>query len=273
MGGVDCKKTDSLGASSLTSPVSASLRFFLPYDLFFMRRDSLSILKACSYIFYLICASGSHVTWNSAVPDPNVWCCILLFLCTLDGKRPYIVTSHSTHRVSPVSLWPWKCDCSSSLDLDSWNSVGASFVWKSTSEENEDTVDCRSRKPSFQLNAKYPGSQSSPGIHTACTPPVLFQVQPEKKSLLAQTSLALQPLPLAFCQFPKVNGVIIWPKLPKTTAGANITLSLCVYVLRTLSWETCGRKKKTPMALHLLSGSVWPFSVSKNWPVEESTGS
>ena len=50
-----------------------------------MRRESLSILKACSYIFYLICASGSHVTWNSAVPDPNVWCCILLFLCTL-GK-------------------------------------------------------------------------------------------------------------------------------------------------------------------------------------------
>ena len=26
---------------------------------------------------------GGHVTWNSAVPDPNVWCCILLFLCTL----------------------------------------------------------------------------------------------------------------------------------------------------------------------------------------------
>ena len=28
---------------------------------------------------------GGHVTWNSAVPDPNVWCCILLFLCTLAG--------------------------------------------------------------------------------------------------------------------------------------------------------------------------------------------
>ena len=26
---------------------------------------------------------GSHVTWNSAMPDPNMWCCILLFLCTL----------------------------------------------------------------------------------------------------------------------------------------------------------------------------------------------
>ena len=48
------------------------------------RRDGLSILKGCSYIFYLICAFGSHVTWNSAVPDPNVWCCVLLFLCTLD---------------------------------------------------------------------------------------------------------------------------------------------------------------------------------------------
>ena len=41
-------------------------------------------IKACSYIFYLKWAFGSHVTWNSAVPDPNVWCCILLFLCPLD---------------------------------------------------------------------------------------------------------------------------------------------------------------------------------------------
>ena len=49
-----------------------------------MRRDSLSILKACSYIFYLKWVFGSHVTWNSAVPDPNVWCYILLFLYTLD---------------------------------------------------------------------------------------------------------------------------------------------------------------------------------------------
>ena len=61
-GSVDCKKTDSLRAKSLTSPASASLRRFLPYDLFFMRRDTFSILKACSYIFYLICAFGSHVT-------------------------------------------------------------------------------------------------------------------------------------------------------------------------------------------------------------------
>ena len=83
-GSVDCKKTDSLGSSSLRHQLAQVWASFLPYDLFFMRRDSLSILKACSYIFYLICASGSHVTWNSAVPDPNVWCCILLFLCTLE---------------------------------------------------------------------------------------------------------------------------------------------------------------------------------------------
>ena len=61
-GSVDCKKTDSLGAKSLTSPASGSLRLFLLYDLFFMRCDGFSILKACSYIFYLICAFGSHVT-------------------------------------------------------------------------------------------------------------------------------------------------------------------------------------------------------------------
>ena len=49
----------------------------------FMRRDGLSILKAWSYIFYPKCAFRSHVTWNSAVPDPTVWCCILLFLCSV----------------------------------------------------------------------------------------------------------------------------------------------------------------------------------------------
>ena len=32
------------------------LRLFLHYDLLFMRGDGLSILKACSYIFYQICA-------------------------------------------------------------------------------------------------------------------------------------------------------------------------------------------------------------------------
>ena len=83
MGASICKKTDSLGAQSLTSPASARLCLFLNYDLFFMRRDGFSIRKACSYIFYQTCVFESHVTWNSAVPDPNVWRCILLFLCTL----------------------------------------------------------------------------------------------------------------------------------------------------------------------------------------------
>ena len=42
-----CNKMDSLG---LTSPAGARLRLFLHYNLFFMHRDGLSILKACSYI-------------------------------------------------------------------------------------------------------------------------------------------------------------------------------------------------------------------------------
>ena len=80
-GSVDCKKTDSLGVQSLTPPVSTRLLLFFHYDLFFMCRDGFSILKACSYILYQICDFGGHVTWNSAVPDHNVWCC--MFLCTL----------------------------------------------------------------------------------------------------------------------------------------------------------------------------------------------
>ena len=47
-------------------------------------------------------------------------------------------------------------------------------------------------------------------VQTLCQ---VFQVQPEKnKSLLAQTSPALQPLPLAFSQLPIVSDLIICPK-------------------------------------------------------------
>ena len=48
--------------------------------------------KRARTFFYLKCAFQSHVTWNSTVPDPNVWCCILLFLCTLD--HTYMAVHH-----------------------------------------------------------------------------------------------------------------------------------------------------------------------------------
>ena len=70
-----------------------------------MRRESLSILKACSYIFYLIWASGSHVTWNSAVPDPNVWCCILLFLCTLAWAFSFLPLDLLDRPSQPSQIW------------------------------------------------------------------------------------------------------------------------------------------------------------------------
>ena len=44
--------------------------------------------------------------------------------------------------------------------------------------------------------------------------PVLFQVlkQTNKKSLVTQTSPALQPLAFAFCHVPIVSGLSIWPR-------------------------------------------------------------
>ena len=69
-----------------------------------MRRDGLSILKACSYIFNQKCAFGSHVTWNSAVLDPTVWCCILLFLCTLDVTR-YARLSIHKQCIAVLMVW------------------------------------------------------------------------------------------------------------------------------------------------------------------------
>ena len=141
----------------------------------------------------------------------------------LNDKRPYIVTSHSTHRVSPVSLWQVR-----SFEL------GFGFLkLKLEHRLSERVLEKKTRTKSIAVQESRASwtpsiSQSSPGIHTACTPPVLFQDPSAicKKRLVALTSLALQPFPLAFCQLLKVSGVIIWPKLPKTTAGANITLSL-----------------------------------------------
>ena len=97
-------------------------------------------------------------------------------------------------------------------------------------------------------------------------PPPPLCTRLKKESLLEQNSPALQPLPLAFRQLLRVPW---WPHhLAETTVGVNITLSLnqCVliYVLCSLTSETCGRKEKK-MALHLLSGSAQPSSVSKNW--------
>ena len=62
--------------SSLTSP--ASVIGCVTGTLIFMRRDGL-ILKAYSYILSQN-VSRNRVTWNSAVPDRNVWCCTLLLL-------------------------------------------------------------------------------------------------------------------------------------------------------------------------------------------------
>ena len=94
--------------------------------------------------------------------------------------------------------------------------------------------------------------QSSPRIHTACTNPVLSGATWKKtKSLLAQTSPELEPLPLAFCQLPMVSDLIICPK--DDGGGKHRDFSQCVYVLCTLTWETSAGEKKTPMALHLLS--------------------
>ena len=95
------------------------MHLLLPYDLFFRRRERLSILRACSYIFYLICAFGSHVTWNSAVPDPDVWCWIFLFLCTLASGRVWsvcLLNVMATGKESVHGVMYWPC-CVAQLSL------------------------------------------------------------------------------------------------------------------------------------------------------------
>ena len=111
---VDCKKTDSLGAWSLTSQASAGCAFSCIMTCFSCAAMVFRYSKRARTFFtkYVPLRSfGGHVTWNSAVPDPNVWCCIVLFLCTLayhmsrvgfygedqsEALKRHVVLSHTT---------------------------------------------------------------------------------------------------------------------------------------------------------------------------------
>ena len=113
------------------------------------------------------------------------------------------------------------CDCSkcdsSGFDLDSRNSSWSiarlkEYLRKKRGHSRFAVQESRaSWTPSI--------SQSSSRIHTAlprvhprCFSKCNLKQTKTKKSLLAQTSPALQPLPLPFCQLPIVSGLSIWPR-------------------------------------------------------------
>ena len=188
----------------------------------------------------------------------------------LNGKRPYIVTSHSTHRVSPVSLWQVRLF-----------EFGFGFLKLNLEHRLSERVlekKMRTQSTAVQESRAFwtPSiSQSSPGIHTAlrvhprCSSKCNLKEKPPGTNFACVATSSPWFLPGSKSEWRHQ----IWPKLPKTTAGANITLSLNASTCFVLSLGRQAGEKKTPMAPHLLSGSVWPFSVSKNWSVEESTGS
>ena len=142
-----------------------------------------------------------------------------------------------------------KCDCST-LDLDSWNSSWSiSLVWKSTWEEKEDTVDCRSRKPSF-LNAEYLSIITS---HTHCVytppppPPGALPSATWKKKKPPGTNFACVATSFpCFLPASKSEWRHHLAQTPKDDGGGkHHAFSQSVYVLRTLTWETCEQKEKT----------------------------
>ena len=166
------------------------------------------------------------------------------------------------------------CDCSkcdsSGFDLDYRNSSWSIARLKEYLRKKEDTVVCCSRKPSL-LNAKYLSVVISHTHCVACTPPVLFQVQPETKKKKKKKK---KPPGTNFACIATSSTSFLpasdseWPQhLAQTTAGAApgkhiaFPSSTCF----ALSLGTHAGEKKTPMAQHLLSGSVKPYSVSKNW--------
>ena len=126
--------------------------------------------------------------------------------------------------------------------------VGLSLVWKSTWKEKEDTVDCRSRKPSF-LNARYLSIVTS---HTHCVyksgalPSANWKNEKPSGTYFACVGTSSPRfLPASDSEWPHHLS-------QRWRRGQNRAFSQCVYVLRTLTWETSADEKKTPMALHLL---------------------
>ena len=159
----------------------------------------------------------------------------------VSGKCPYIVTSHSTHRVPPVSLWLFKVRFFgfwfglSKLKLEHRLSErvleekrGHSRLLLKKAEPLERQVSL-SRHLTYTLRCVY-----IPGAFPSAT------WNQQKKSLLAQTSPALQPLPLPFCQLPIVSGHSNWPRRRR---GETYRFPF-VYVLRTLTWDPVRLKRK-----------------------------
>ena len=157
----------------------------------------------------------------------------------LNGKCAFIVTSHSTYRVylSPVSLW-----------LFCVRSFGFGFVFLKLKLDYRSSERVLEKKERIQSTAVQESraswtpsiSQSSP--RNQVQPEPRHQVQPEKtKRLLAQTSPALEPLPLAFCQLPIVSDLII---CPKDDGGVDIALSLNVSTCFVLSLGRHRRAKR-----------------------------
>ena len=113
-----------------------------------------------------------------------------------NGKRR--VTSNSTHRVSPVSLCPVRLF-----------EFGFGFLkLKLEHRSSERVLDKKKRTQSIAVQESRASwtpsiSQSSPGKHTACTPPVLFKVQPEKRASWHKPRLRCNLFPLLSASFQK----------------------------------------------------------------------
>ena len=102
------------------------------------------------------------------------------------------------------------------------------------------------RQVSLNCHLAYTHTHTHTHTHTPCTPQVLFFVQPEK-SLLAGTNFVCVATSSP-CYLPAFKSE--WrhhlAQTPKDDdGGKHHAFSQCVYVLRTLTWETCGRKENT----------------------------
>ena len=148
--------------------------------------------------------------------------------------------------------------------------VRASLVWKSTWKEKEDTVDCRSRNPSF-LNAKYLLIVTSHThcVYKPCAESSKCNLKKTNKSLLAQTLPALQPLPLAFCQLPIVSDFNI---CPKDDGGGQTSRFLSMRLCASYSHlGDIGRRKENTDGTAPTLGKCLAFLGFKQLVMEEST--
>ena len=243
------RRLHMISVFSTSKKLFSCLRFGLFWVWFIGFKSSKLKLEHCSSYYREYFRRKIGNSWTAREPS------------FLNGKCPYIVTSHSGHRVYPsvtvrffgfgFGFWKLKLEHRSSERV-------------LEKKKKKGTADCHSESQASWTKSISP---SSPCIHTACTPPVPFQVQPErKKASWHKIRLHCNLFPLLSASFWE------WMALsfgPDDGGGKHraFSQSMRLGALYSHSGDMRAKREKngTASATGKCPAGLQPSSVSKNW--------